>query len=127
MAITSPSLITTSPTRAVRVADVDVDRLAPHTQVRPIPRATTAAWLVLPPRLVSTPVAAIMPSRSSGLVSRRTSITDSPAACRATAVAESNTAAPTAAPGDAARPFASSVRSAAGRTAGTSAGPAARR
>ena len=82
MAMTSPSLITTSPTRAVRVAASTSIASAPHTQVRPIPRATTAAWLVLPPRLVSTPVAAIMPSRSSGLVSRRTSTTDSPAACR---------------------------------------------
>ena len=28
---------------------------APHTQVRPMPRATTAAWEVLPPRLVRMP------------------------------------------------------------------------
>ena len=83
-----------------------------------MPRATTAAWLVLPPRLVNTPFAAIMPSRSSGLVSRRTSTTDSPAACRLTATAESNTAAPTAAPGDAARPLASSFFSAAGSNCG---------
>ena len=115
-AITSPSATTTlvhrrSATRAVRAATSTSIASAPHTHVRPMPRATTAAWLVLPPRLVSTPAAAIMPSRSSGLVSRRTRITDSPAACRATAVAESNTAAPTAAPGDAARPFARRVRS----------------
>ena len=51
---------------------------APQTQVLPMPRATTAAWLVLPPRLVSTPWAAIMPCRSSGLVSRRTRMTCSP-------------------------------------------------
>ena len=51
---------------------------APHTQVLPIPRATTAAWLVLPPRLVRMPWAAIMPFRSSGLVSRRTRMTFSP-------------------------------------------------
>ena len=66
-----------------------------------MPRATTAAWLVLPPRLVSTPWAAIMPFRSSGLVSRRTRITSSPRAAHSTAVLESNTALPTAAPGDA--------------------------
>ena len=51
---------------------------APQTQVLPMPRATTAAWLVLPPRLVRMPWAAIMPSRSSGLVSRRTRMTRSP-------------------------------------------------
>ena len=43
-----------------------------------MPRATTAAWLVLPPRLVRMPWAAIMPSRSSGLVSRRIRMTCSP-------------------------------------------------
>ena len=51
---------------------------APHTQVRPMPRATTAAWEVLPPRLVRMPRAATMPRRSSGLVSLRTRITSSP-------------------------------------------------
>ena len=112
MESTSPSSITMSPTRALRAAASTSIASAPQTQVRPIPRATTAAWVVLPPRLVRTPAAAIMPSRSSGLVSRRTSTTDSPAACRSTAVAESNTTAPTAAPGDAAMPRASRVRSA---------------
>ena len=34
---------------------------APATHGLPMPRATTAAWLVLPPRAVSTPLAAIMP------------------------------------------------------------------
>ena len=62
---------------------------------------------VLPPRLVSTPRAAIMPARSSGLVSRRTRITGSPRPAHSTAVAESNTTRPTAAPGDAFMPFAS--------------------
>ena len=67
-----------------------------------MPRATTAAWLVLPPRAVSTPSAAIMPCRSSGLVSRRTRMTFSPRpSAQATAVAESKTAWPTAAPGEA--------------------------
>jgi hypothetical protein len=102
-----------SPTRITRALLSTFSSSAPHTHVRPMPRATTAACDVLPPRLVSTPAAAIIPPRSSGLVSRRTRITASPAAARSTAVAESNTAAPTAAPGDAARPLASSVRSAA--------------
>ena len=74
-----------------------------------MPRATTAAWLVLPPREVSTPWAAIMPCRSSGLVSRRTRMTFSPAAAHATAVRESNTALPTAAPGEAEIALVSSV------------------
>ncbi len=38
-----------------------------------MPRAITAAWLVLPPWLVRMPSAATMPFRSSGLVSQRTS------------------------------------------------------
>ena len=59
---------------------------APHTQVLPIPRATTAAWLVLPPRLVRMPSAAIIPFRSSGLVSRRTRMTFSPDRLHFTAV-----------------------------------------
>ena len=53
---------------------------APQTQVLPMPRATTAACEVLPPRAVRMPLAAIMPPRSSGLVSLRTSSTCSPLA-----------------------------------------------
>ena len=34
---------------------------APETQGRPIPRATTAAWLVIPPRAVRMPFAACIP------------------------------------------------------------------
>ena len=51
---------------------------APATQGRPMPRATTAAWLVMPPRVVRMPLAACMPWMSSGLVSMRTRITASP-------------------------------------------------
>ena len=36
-----------------------------------MPRATTAAWLVMPPRVVRMPRAACMPWMSSGLVSTR--------------------------------------------------------
>ena len=39
-----------------------------------MPRATTAAWLVMPPRVVRMPSAACMPWMSSGLVSMRTRI-----------------------------------------------------
>ena len=77
-----------------------------------MPRATTAACEVLPPRLVRMPCAAIMPSRSSGLVSRRTRMTSSPAADHFTAVSESNTTLPTAAPGEAFMPLAIRSRSA---------------
>ncbi len=51
---------------------------APETQGRPMPRATTAAWLVMPPRAVRMPRAACMPWMSSGEVSSRTRITASP-------------------------------------------------
>ena len=102
---TSPSLMTTPPGAVSRPARVSTSSSsAPQTQVLPIPRATTAAWLVLPPRLVRMPLAAIIPCRSSGFVSRRTRMTASPAAARSTALAESNTALPTAAPGEALTP-----------------------
>lgn len=41
----------------------------PETQHFPQPRATTAAWEVMPPLAVSIPTAACMPPTSSGLVS----------------------------------------------------------
>ncbi len=55
---------------------------APQIAGVPMPRATTAAWLTRPPRLVRIPSAAIMPCRSSGEVSGRTRITRSPASWR---------------------------------------------
>jgi hypothetical protein len=45
-----------------------------------MPRATTAAWEVMPPRLVRMPSAAFMPRMSSGLVSMRTRMTGWPSA-----------------------------------------------
>ena len=102
MEITSPSVTVTPPAEVNCLAfTLTSSSSAPQTQVLPMPRATTAAWLVLPPRLVRMPWAAIMPCRSSGLVSRRTRITCSPRSAHSTAVAESNTALPTAAPGEA--------------------------
>ena len=98
--------MTRSPIVAVRSACETSTASAPQTQVLPMPRATTAACDVLPPRAVRIPVAAIMPSRSSGLVSRRTKTTRSPFSAHLTAVAESKTALPTAAPGEAAIPVA---------------------
>ena len=51
---------------------------APETHGLPIPLATTAAWLVIPPLPVSIPLAACIPCISSGLVSDLTNITLSP-------------------------------------------------
>ena len=112
MEITSPSLTVMPPGAVNFFALVSTSSSsAPQTQVLPMPRATTAAWLVLPPRLVRMPWAAIMPCRSSGLVSRRTRITFSPWAASSTARAESKTTLPTAAPGDALTPVAILVMS----------------
>ena len=74
------------PMRISRAAAIDVQRRrSPTTQDLPMPRATTAAWDVMPPRAVSTPSAACMPWMSSGEVSIRTRITFSPALARASA------------------------------------------
>src|SRR5271155_2145977 len=51
----------------------------------PIPRATTAAWLVMPPRAVRMPRAAFMPWMSSGDVSMRTRMTGLPCPARRSA------------------------------------------
>ena len=77
----------------------------------PQPRATSAAWLVMPPRAVRMPDAARIPSTSSGLVSSRTRITVLPTLAQATASAAVNTTWPTAPPGPAGSPLASSVAS----------------
>ena len=110
MLISSPSLITVDPTCAVFADESTSSASAPQTQVLPMPRATTAACEVFPPRAVRMPFAAIMPSRSSGLVSLRTSTTCSPRSAQAFAVGESKTARPTAAPGEAAMPLISRSR-----------------
>ena len=75
----APSMVMTSPARQVFPATDMVPSFtsilsapAPQTQGLPMPRATTAAWLVMPPRAVRTPSAATMPWMSSGLVSLRT-------------------------------------------------------
>ena len=103
--ITSPSL-TTRPSAVVnrRAFTSTSSDSAPQTQVRPMPRATTAACEVFPPRLVRMPWAATMPFRSSGLVSRRTRMTASPRSAQSAAVWESKTTLPTAAPGEAFMP-----------------------
>jgi len=77
----------------------------PDTQHVPIPRATTAACEVIPPRTVRIPCAAFIPVMSSGDVSRRTRKTFSPFSCQATASSAVNTTLPQAAPGEAPRPL----------------------
>ena len=83
-----------------------------------MPRATTAAWLVMPPRVVRMPCAACMPWMSSGLVSMRTRMTASPLPARLSASSALNTTAPEAAPGLAGRPREISVRGALGSSVG---------
>ncbi len=82
-------------------------------QTLPICRATSAAWLVMPPNAVMKPSDAFMPRMSSGLVSWRHRIRlVSPLAASASASSAKNTTLPVAAPGPAGRPLASSRPSA---------------
>ena len=71
----SPALRVMLPTLTVRLATSMFRVEAPQTQGLPMPRATTAAWEVMPPRAVRMPLAATMPARSSGEVSMRTRTT----------------------------------------------------
>ena len=64
-----------------------------------MPRATTAACEVMPPRVVRMPSAACMPLMSSGEVSARTRMVLRPAALAASASSDENTTSPCAAPG----------------------------
>ena len=74
-----------------------------------MPRATTAACEVLPPRLVRIPSDATIPTKSSGFVSRRTKITFLPERAKSKARFDSKTTSPTAAPGEAGIPRATSL------------------
>ena len=86
--------------------EVDLQALTPTTAGLPNCRATKAAWLVRPPRLVRIPSAASMPCTSSGLVSGRTMMTLRPSLASAAAMSGSNAVTPTAAPGETLRPVA---------------------
>ena len=103
MEIASPSWYSLPP-RVKRLFSSSMT-ISPHpdTQHLPIPRATTAAWDVIPPRTVRMPWAAFMPSISSGDVSRRTSTTFSPRSAHSLASSAENTILPQAAPGEAPR------------------------
>ena len=83
-----------------------------------MPRATTAACEVMPPRVVRMPSAACMPWMSSGEVSTRTRITRLSFALRVSASSDENTISPEAAPGEAGSPVASTLRSALGSMVG---------
>ena len=120
-----PSSVMTSPAFSVRPLAVTVwvrwsmcSSPAPHTHGRPMPRATTAAWLVMPPRLVRMPAAACMPWMSSGLVSSRTRITVSPSWALASASSAVITILPEHAPGEAGRPRVITLRAALGSSVG---------
>ena len=80
--------------------------LDPETQGLPIPLATTAAWLVIPPLAVNIPLAACIPCISSGEVSTLTNIVSCIMDVSLSASSEVNTTLPLAAPGEAGKPFA---------------------
>ena len=104
---------------------IDADGLrAGDARLAPATRATTAAWLVAPPRAVRIPRATSIPCTSSGFVSGRTRITAFPCCAISTAASGSNTTRPVAAPGEALRPFVSSLpsRSAAALSSGSNRG-----
>ena len=70
----------------------------------PIPLATTAAWLVIPPLAVNIPLAACIPLISSGEVSTRTNIVSCICSFNLSASSAENTTLPLAAPGEAGKP-----------------------
>ncbi len=84
MEMMSPSATRTSPTVKASLSMRTFS--APTTAGLPQPRATTAAWLTSPPRLVRIPSEAIMPPTSSGDVSARTRMTCSPRAAASAAL-----------------------------------------
>jgi len=100
----SPSLKSLPPRRKRLPSSSIAISWQPETQHSPMPRATTAAWLVMPPRTVRMPSAAFMPSMSSGDVSKRTRTTFSPRSFHALASTAVKTMRPQAAPGEAGRP-----------------------
>ncbi len=61
MVMTSPAFQVLPATDMVPALVSIFSRPAPQTQGLPMPRATTAAWLVMPPRAVRIPTAATIP------------------------------------------------------------------
>ena len=121
MEIHSPSAMVRPATVMVRAAMSMSKSATPTTAGLPNWRATRAAWLVRPPRLVRMPSAASMPWTSSGLVSGRTMMVGFPSTlAQRSARSASKAAMPTAAPGDTLRPLAS--RTAAARDSAANCG-----
>ena len=85
-----------------------------------MPRATSAAWLALPPSLVRIPRAAWKPATSSASVKARTRITSRSCSPARTASSADRTISPFAAPGEAATPRVITVKSAVGSNVGCS-------
>ena len=77
---------------------------APTIQHLPIPRATTAAWLVIPPVEVKIPSQSTIPWISSGEVSCLTKITFSPATAFSCTFSAVKYTLPAPAPGEAGNP-----------------------
>ena len=80
--------------------------LEPETQGFPIPLATTAAWLVIPPLAVRIPFAACIPLISSGEVSILTKIVSCIILFNLSASSDEKTTFPLTAPGEAGKPLA---------------------
>ena len=112
MAIVSPSPSFVPFTLSVFAWRSMSSAAAPDTHGLPIPRATSAAWLALPPSAVRIPRAAWKPATSSASVNGRTRITSRPSSAAWTASSAVKTIAPFAAPGEAATPSASTSKSA---------------
>jgi hypothetical protein len=112
IAIVSPSPSSVPFTRSLLPCRSMSSADAPDTHGFPIPRATSAAWLALPPSAVRIPFAAWKPATSSASVKGRTRITSRPSAAASTASWAVNTISPRAAPGEAATPSASVSNSA---------------
>ena len=95
-------------------------QLHPVTAGSPIPRATTAACEVMPPRAVRMPRERSIPGKSSAAVSCRTRMTASPASPSSRARSGVSATCPVAAPGLAGIPVAITVRSNSGSICGCS-------
>ena len=120
MAIVSPSFSFVPFTLRVFACRSMSSAAAPATHGLPMPRATRAAWLALPPSAVRIPLAAWKPATSSASVKGRTRITSRPSSAALTASSAVKTIAPLAAPGDAGTPSARTSKSASGLKPGWS-------
>ncbi len=103
--MSSPFLRVTPPILNQPSVSLITKSCAPATQVLPIPRATTAAWEVIPPRAVKKPSLTFIPSISSGDVSTLTKTAGMPFLLNSSTWGTLNATLPVAAPGDAGKPW----------------------